>query len=201
MCDDTRCLSWLDGEFLYRDASHGRNLPEEVKQRLATIMGLDAVFAPDPRAQTPRVSVRGSATHDPLSLRSCRRKSPSAGRDAARIAQWCRTYSRHQISPNSATDVVAKLRTEVAHVEARISRKASIVGRGFGVEGFFGFGVMVARSRASKPDPSLGSRPTAHFERYIRTPNSTVSVRVKNSRCRSEIHPSLKSSSASSVRI
>jgi len=45
MCGDLHCLSYLDGEGIYRDAAHlRRNLSDATKQDLAKIMGLDQIF-------------------------------------------------------------------------------------------------------------------------------------------------------------
>ncbi len=51
MCAGAKCVTTLDDEFLYRDASHiRRNLKERTKLDLAHLIGIDGLF--DPRAAT-----------------------------------------------------------------------------------------------------------------------------------------------------
>jgi hypothetical protein len=45
MCDETKCLSMLDGEPLYRDTTHlRRNLEQGTLMDLAKLIGVEAIF-------------------------------------------------------------------------------------------------------------------------------------------------------------
>jgi hypothetical protein len=56
MCRGERCIANIDGEPLYRDASHlRRNLSDHAKQKLGEIIGVDEIFTqPSPQITQSR---------------------------------------------------------------------------------------------------------------------------------------------------
>jgi hypothetical protein len=68
MCPDRHCATYVNGEFIYRDASHiRRNLRPDTDDAIARMMGLNPVFAAS-QAQT-RVSAANAV------------QSPTAGKN------------------------------------------------------------------------------------------------------------------------
>jgi hypothetical protein len=61
LCADAACITSLNDEFLYRDASHiRRNLSEETKRQFADLIGLTAALRAEPSERAEGTSVTSS---------------------------------------------------------------------------------------------------------------------------------------------